>query len=177
MKTLELSPTARVTLIPLHIGPVENGLHEVGDARAGHFIALPKEGVFLVSQWDGTQTIQQTRQKFRQEFGVEPDLADFLTGLIGCGFVSDIDGRAVSPAPTRTQADRGWRLLAGVRQRRVAWLLSRPAVALGAGLWPLAAVLLATRPELWPGAQDAIVLDRATLSVAVLAIIGWVMVL
>src|SRR5687767_5029263 len=152
-----LTDQACVELHPLTIGPEDDGVREVGRPDTGVFIALPAEGIGLLSWLDRGLTLGEVRQRFATEYGVAPELDEFVGGLLDCGFVKAVDGVAAAPDPaTAERGSRGWRLLASLPQHRVAWILAPPLRLFYAGVWLAVPVLLAMRPDLIPRAANAL---------------------
>jgi hypothetical protein len=71
---------------------------------------------------------------------------------------------------------RGWRLLAGLPARRVAWLLGRPAHVIYAVAWIALPALLLARPDLAPSASGAFLDIGALGNLVVLTALGWLLV-
>jgi putative peptide zinc metalloprotease protein len=174
---LVLTDDSVVELHSLVIGPDDDGVREVGRPDTGVFIALPPEGVELLSWLDGASTLDEVRRRFESAHGVAPELAEFVTDLVDCGFVKAIDGTATEPATGAGAAagspSRGWRLFAGLPQRRVAWLLGRPMRLLYVGVWVAVPVVLALRPDLVPRAASALLYRPAGLNALLLAALAW----
>ncbi|GAA3005544.1 hypothetical protein GCM10020229_16770 [Kitasatospora albolonga] len=176
--TTPLTDTSTVELHPLHIGPPEDGVHEVGRPDTGTFIGLPGEGVAVIEWLSSGLTLAEAGERFTQRYGSAPELADFLAALEECGFVRAIDGRAVQAEDTTAEATRprGWRLLSGLPQSAVGWLLAPPLRVLYALVWLAVPALLLARPELLPRSGDALVHPRPMTSMIVLTLIGWALI-
>jgi putative peptide zinc metalloprotease protein len=178
MTALTLRDDSLVTLHPLHIGEEQDGEVEVGRPDTGVFIALPAEGVSLVRMLTDRMPLSEVAARFQTTHGAEVDVVDFVRELSGCGFVHTVDGVVLTEQPESDAGTepRGWRLLARLPQRRVAWLLSRPARACYLVVWAGLLSLLVARPDLWPSAGDAF-LDIGVLgNLALLTLLGWLLV-
>ncbi|MGN9913911.1 hypothetical protein ACTMTJ_40895 [Phytohabitans sp. LJ34] len=171
---IALTDQARVELHSLAIGPEDDGVQEVGRPETGVFIALPAEGIRLLSWLDSGFTLGEVRRRFTAIYGVAPELDEFVTGLLDCGFVKAVDGTATSPAAAES-AGRGWRLLASLPQHRVAWILAPPMRLLYAGVWLAVPVLFVLRPDLIPHAANALLDLQASLNLLLLVLLVWVM--
>jgi putative peptide zinc metalloprotease protein len=170
-----LREDSTVQLHLLHIGDRDQDGHEVGRPDTGVFVSVPPEGVALLSWLQAGLSLGEVENRFLARYGQRPNLDDFLTDLEQCGFVRHFDGQAVEDdtgLPTR----REWYLLAGLRQERVAWLLSRPMVALYAAVWLGAIALTLTRPDLLPSPAEARLHPRVMLNAVALALVGWALV-
>jgi putative peptide zinc metalloprotease protein len=172
-----LSDSSVVGLHPLHIGEERDGETEVGRPETGVFVSLPAEGVALVRWLQAETPLSEVAERFAAAYGIEPVLDDFVRELSGCGFVRSIDGRPLAePDEPEMEEPRGWRLLAGLPQSRVAWLLTRPARLCYAAIWLALAAVLVTRPDVWPSADRAF-LDIGDLgNLFVLTGLGWLLV-
>ncbi len=105
---------------------------------------------------------------------------DFVQELSGCGFVRSVDGLPLAVADEDVAdpvGPRGWRLLAGLPQQRVAWLLSGPAAVVFGLVWGSVAAMLFLRPELRPTAEDAVLDLGVLLNLVLLTAVGWLLVL
>lgn len=165
-----------VLLYPLHIGPVEDGAAEVGRTDTGVFVSLPEQGVDLIRDMRDGHTLAEVSARFAERHGEAPDLDGFLEALTDCGFVRRIGEQRFDdepPADGPTAPVPGWHLLANLPTARVAWLLSRPALAFWALVWLAVPVLLAVRPDLIPRGADG----RVGLGVAgdalALTLLSW----
>lgn len=163
MTTTSPVPAAQRTiqLHPLHIGPVEDGAAEVGRTDTGVFVSLPEQGIEIIRDLQEGFTLAEVSERFAARHGQAPDLDDFLAALTECGFIRESDGASAQPAPAPDAATapppglRGWRLLGTLPTRRVAWLLSRPAMVVWAAVWAAVPAILIARPDLIPTAADA----------------------
>ena len=178
MTALTLHDDSLVTLHPLHIGEEQDGEAEVGRPDTGVFIALPTEGVSLVRMLTARLPLREAADRFRATYGADVDVVDFVRELSGCGFIHAIDGIVLTEQPESgdTPEPRGWRLLGGLPQRRVAWLLSRPARACYLVIWAGLLAVLVARPDLWPSAGDAFLEIGVLGNLVLLTLLGWVLV-
>jgi hypothetical protein len=182
MAGLTLEGSTVVALHRLHIGEEHNGESEVGRPETGTFIALPAEGVALVRWLADEVPLRQVGERFMAAYGQEVDVVGFVRELSGCGFINSINGCPLvdeSPAEIASEMaaePRGWRLLSGLPQSRVAWLLSRPARACYFAIWATVLALLVTRPDLRPSADGALLNIGVLGNLAVLTGLGWLLV-
>jgi len=178
MTALTLRDDSLVTLHPLHIGEEQDGEVEVGRPDTGVFIALPAEGVFVVRMLTARIPLREVADRFRTTYGADVDVVDFVRELSGCGFVHTVDGIVLTeqPEPGEATEPQGWRLLGGLPQRRVAWLLSRPARACYVVIWVGLLSLLVARPDLWPSARNAFLEIGVLGNLVLLTLLGWVLV-
>lgn len=168
-----LTDDSVVQLHSLVIGPEDDGIREVGRPETGVFIALPPEGVELLSWLDGATTLTEVRDRFASAHGIAPELAEFVADLVDCGFVKAIDGAATQADAAAGSPAPGWHLFAALPQRRVAWLLGRPMRLLYLGVWLAVPVLLALRPDLTPRAASALLYPEAGINALLLAVLAW----
>ena len=168
-----LTDDSVVQLHSLVIGPEDDGVREVGRPETGVFIALPPEGVELLSWLDGGTTLTEVRDRFASAHGIAPELVEFVGDLVDCGFVKAIDGAAAGADAAAESPAAGWHLLAALPQRRVAWLLGRPMRLLYFGVWLAVPVLLALRPDLIPRAASALLYPEAGINALLLAVFAW----
>jgi putative peptide zinc metalloprotease protein len=178
MTALRLRDDSLVALHPLHIGEEQDGEVEVGRPDTGVFIALPAEGVSLVRMFTTRMPLREVADRFRATYGTDVDVVDFVRELSGCGFVHSVDGVVLTEQPESGEAGepQGWRLLAGLPQRRVAWLLSRPARACYMAVWVVLLSVLVARPDLWPSARNAFLEIGVLGNLVLLTLLGWVLV-
>jgi len=178
MSGLTLRSDSVVTLHPLHIGDEQDGAAEVGRPETGVFVSLPPEGVALVRWLAAEVPLKKVAEQFTAAYGVESDIGEFVQELSGCGFIRSVDGQLLPDhlMPVETAGPRAWRLLAGLPQSRVAWLLSRPMRISYVAIWVALLAMLIARPELRPSAGDAF-LDIGVLgNLLVLTGLGWALV-
>lgn len=178
MTALTLRGDSLVTLHPLHIGEEQQGEVEVGRADTGVFIALPMEGVSLIRMLTGRMPLSEAADRFRATYGVDVDVLDFVRELSGCGFLNTVDGVVLPEQPESGSVTEphGWRLLAGLPQRRVKWLLSHPARACYVVIWAALLSVLVARPDVWPSASDAFLRIGVLSNLVLLTLLGWVLV-
>jgi putative peptide zinc metalloprotease protein len=176
----QISPETVVELHRLHIGPPEDaGQHEVGRPETGVFVALPTEGVSLLNLLRQGLTLRDAEDRFAEQYGMKPELSEFIAAIIDCGFVKAIDGMpADNPADSGDPAGapRAWRLFNNIPAHRLSWTLTRPARLLYAAIWIAVPALLAVRPDLAPRASQAIITRSAVLNTTILMTIGWLLV-
>jgi hypothetical protein len=170
---IALTDDSVIQLHSLAIGPEDDGVREVGRPETGVFIALPPEGVELLSWLNGRNTLDEVSRRFASAHGIAPELAEFVADLVDCGFVKAIDGAATQADDAGESPGRGWRLLAALPQRRVAWLLGRPMRPVYVGVWLAVPVLLALRPDLIPRAASALLYPEAGVNALLLAVLAW----
>lgn len=175
MTALTLHDHSLVTLHHLHIGEEQDGEVEVGRPDTGVFIALPAEGVSLVRMLAARMELREVADRFEATYGADVDVVDFVRELCGCGFVHTVDDMVLTEQPESGAATepQGWRLLGGLPQRRVAWLLSRPAYACYAMIWVGLLSLLVARPDLWPSARNAFLEIGVLGNLVLLTLVGW----
>lgn len=178
MTALTLLDDSLVALHPLHIGEEQDGEAEVGRPDTGVFIALPPEGVSLVRMLTAGMPLREVADRFKTTYGADVDVVDFVRELSGCGFVHRVDGIVLTEQPEAAAAaePQGWRLLAGLPQRRVAWLLSRTARACYLVIWVGLLSLLVARPDLFPSARDAFLGIGVLGNLVLLTLLSWVLV-
>lgn len=176
MSAVQLSGDSVVTLHWLHIGDEAQDAVEVGRPETGVFVSLPVEGVALVRWLAEEVPLDQVSARFRDAYGVDTDVADFVREFAGCGFVESIDGHAlvdVLHSEAATDAPHGWRLLADVPPGAVAWLLSSPARVAYALAWVGLVVMLVLRPDLWPSGSEAFLPAGTLANLVALTLLGW----
>ncbi|MEV4173187.1 hypothetical protein [Nonomuraea sp. NPDC049709] len=166
-----------VTLHELHFGVEEDGEWEVGRPETGQFVRLPVEGVALLELLSLGLRLAEVRERFADRFGAEPELDEFLEGIGECGFVASVDGQVLADPLGPAAPRRGLTLLANVRQERVAWLVTRPMLALYLAVWVAVPVLLLADPRLLPRPSDALPFDGALVNAVTLGFVGWGLVL
>ncbi|HEV2371922.1 MAG TPA: PqqD family protein [Streptosporangiaceae bacterium] len=167
-----------VHLFPLHIGPEEDGVCEVGRPDTGTFIALPPEGVSLLAWLGDGLPVAEVLARFEAHYGVAPDLAEFLDGIQECGFIGAIGDRPTGTVSSpQRNGPRAISMLAGIPPRRLRWVLSRPVRLLSLALWAGVPALLIARPDLAPTPSDALVLPHVLVNALVLAPIAWALVI
>ena len=167
-----LSKTTHVELYPLHIGgdPDEP---EIGRVDTGTFIALPPEGMEILTMLEAGLSVGQIETRFAEKFGQAPDLDDFVQAITGCGFVRAIDGIPIATDEAQVQPSAGWQLLANLATDRVAWLLSGPMKWVYAMIWAGALLLFVLRPNVVPNADLAWVHPRVMANAVLLTLLGW----
>jgi putative peptide zinc metalloprotease protein len=193
--TGQLADEAVVDLYPLHIGAEEDGTCEVGRPDTGVFVALPPEGVELVTWLAEGRSVGEVRKRFAARHGVPPELEEFIDGIEECGFVRQITETmtaqciadspsppvlAASIAPATSgpgRAGHGILLLGGVTPARLRWLLSWPMNLAYAGLWLTVPLILVADPALTPRPSDALLMPDVLLNALVIAVIAWTLVL
>jgi putative peptide zinc metalloprotease protein len=195
--TGQLADDAVVDLFPLHIGAQEDGAYEVGRPDTGVFVALPPEGVDLVTWFAEGTSVREVKERFTARYGLAPELEDFVDGIGECGFVRQITATATaphsaaSPAPglassagpaaigpaAAGETARGILLLGAVSPARLQWLLSTPAKLAFAGLWLTVPVILVAEPALAPRPSDALLTSNVLLNALLIAVIAWTLVL
>lgn len=166
-----------VLLHPLHIGEIEDGAAEVGRPETGVFVSLPEQGIELIRGFLAGGTRAEVSQRFAERYGEPPDLDDFLAALADCGFIRDpaepadlpVSGEGANVVPQM----RGWALLAGLPTRRVAWLVSPPALIGWALIWLAVPAILLARPDLVPTGADARLGFGVALDALMLTALGW----
>jgi putative peptide zinc metalloprotease protein len=172
-----------VLLHPLHIGTVEDGAAEVGRPDTGVFVSLPEFGVDLIRDMQQGRTLADVSARFAERYGEAPDLDSFLEALTDCGFVRQVGEQHIDQQPAAADPTapapqvRGWRLLSTLPSDRVAWLLSRPALAFWALIWLAVPVLLAVRPDLIPTATDGRIGLGVAADALALTVLGWTLLL
>lgn len=199
MDGFPLSDQSIVELYPLHLGEPDAEQQEVGRPETGVFIGLPPEGVAIIRWLQEGLSIGAVKERFTAQFGAEPDLADFITGITECGFVHRVDGNLVceqavsvvpdqaeaavaepaaptprqTPEPAPAAGPRGWRLFAAVPQAWVAWLLSRPMKAIYLMIWLAVPTIWLFRPDLFPSVDDVWVTQTVVVNTLMLTLVGW----
>ncbi|MBV9451258.1 MAG: PqqD family protein [Streptosporangiaceae bacterium] len=176
---LEIDGTSVVTLYPLYIGEQADGVHEVGRPETGVFIQLPPEGVALLGWMADSFSLDEISRRFIAEYGVAPELDDFVDGMRECGFIQSINGQpAVSPEEQAAagRPPSGWRLLASLPSKRVAWLLAPPLRVLYWAIWLAVPAIFIMRPGLLPRSPDAVPYSSDVVNLVVLTILGWLLI-
>lgn len=178
MQTHALTAQTIVEFHPLHIGEEVQGEYEVGRAETGTFISLPAEGVYLLNLLQSQIPLGKVKELFASRYGQEPDLDDFLEGMLACGFIQRIDEHLVEEESTTEEAGRdqvrGWRLLGNLSPASVAWLRSRPMYLFYIALWVLVPLLLIIRPALFPSPTKALILSSVLANAVLLAVLAWI---
>jgi putative peptide zinc metalloprotease protein len=159
---------------PLHIGPAEDGSHEVGRPDTGVFVALPTEGVALLRWLTAGLSVDEAARRFVERFGVPTDVGGLVDGLAGCGFVRAVGDRSYQDDPGPVAGgSRGVFLLGNVPQRSVAWLLSRPMRVGYALVWLSVPALLLAVPRLRPVPADVLLLPRTLANILLISLLAW----
>ncbi|MDG4857109.1 hypothetical protein P8605_02870 [Streptomyces sp. T-3] len=176
MPATPLAGSARLEMHPLHIGTPEDGLHEVGRAETGVFIALPEEGIAILDWLRQGCSLAEVRTRFDAAFGMQPELDEFIEGMVECDFVKSIDGTPLHPAPAGDQPGGGWQLFATLPPEWFGWLLSKPC-RIGYWLvWAALPALLLWRPDLLPHSKDTLLVSGVMLNAVIVALLAWAMV-
>lgn len=179
MTAATLTEDSVVVLHRLHVGAEQDGAVEVGRPETGVFVALPPEGAALVRWLAEPAPLGEHARRFEAEFGAPVDVLDFVRELGGCGFVQTIDGHDLEEGaePAAAHQPQGWRLLGGLPQRRVAWLLSGPALVGYLAVWLALPALLVLEPGVRPSAADASLGVGVLGDLVLLTVVGWLLVL
>jgi hypothetical protein len=122
--------------------------------------------------------VGEVKARFAQRYGEAPDLDDFLEGLSECGFIQDVDGVNSAEDVGQDQTpppNRGWRLMGGVSQESVKWLVSTPVRRLSALLWLAVPVAIVLRPDVAPTPSSAWLPYGVTANLLALTGLSWVL--
>ncbi|MGE5156217.1 MAG: hypothetical protein ACM3JP_01835, partial [Betaproteobacteria bacterium] len=139
----------------------------IGRVDTGEFIAVPLIAGDVVELLAAGLTVDEVHDRIRADTGRDIDVAGFADDLIGLGFVSSVDGRAIlSPPPPRPTWPR-------LRPGHVRWLLSWPAAALPALVIVAGALAVAGHPRLLPTYADLLWTTHTSAVLAGNALLGW----
>ena len=136
----------------------------VGREATGEFVGLPAEAMtFLGALRDGG-TVVAAMRRTELVHGEDIDALDFISDLIGLGFVAAVDGEAVTEEQSRTPS------LPWLRPRHVSWLFRVPALAAVGSLIIAGAVVTAIAG--FPGYPAFFALANPGLTLALAAVIA-----
>jgi hypothetical protein len=172
-----LDGTTTIELYQLHVGPDEDGFCEVGRAETGVFVSIPAAGLTILESFQDGLTMSGSRERFAALHGGSPDLEEFVSGLLECGFVKTIDGRP--PREGNTDHQGGiprWKPFARLNPRHTTWLLSRPLRMFYAAIWLTTPLLLLFQPHLIPHARDGLLLQDDLANTVVVSVAAWALV-
>lgn len=143
----------------------------VGRMSTGRFVALPDIGKHALDLLGQGLTVGEVSARLKSRTGEDVDVPDFVEGLLGLGFVAEIDGRPVpSPVPPEPTLPR-------IRPRHVRWVLS-PAVAVLVGALTAAAVTAqAAGPAVALDHRALLWSPHGSLVILVAATAGWTLLL
>ncbi|GAA0905692.1 hypothetical protein GCM10009558_006510 [Virgisporangium aurantiacum] len=143
-----VSGATSVLVCPLRMRSARGGWI-VGRVETGTFVAVPPVAVRAIELLSEGRTVDAVRAMLLAE-GQDVDVATFVTTLLGLGFLSQVDGRAiVLPPPLRPT-------LPWLRARHVRWLLHPAAAWATAGIVVAGIVAVLADRSLFPGYRDLI---------------------
>jgi hypothetical protein len=143
----------------------------VGRMSTGCFVALPDIGKRALDLLGQGLSAAEVSARLKSRTGEDIDVPDFVEGLLGLGFVAEVDGRAVpSPPPPRPSLPR-------IRPRHVRWALS-PVLPVLVGVLVAAAVTAQlTGPGVTLNHRTLLWSPHGSLVILVAATVGWTLLL
>lgn len=160
---VEVTSGSRLAFHPLRVKP-DGGQHIVGWPAAGSYVALSDGALAALRLLQDGQTIAAVKTRLAGDHGMPVvRLRPLVETLLAAGLVRAVDG---APLP-ETLEPRRYHLTA-LRRRHVAWLFSRPAVAVYATLLGAGAAILLAHPRYLPRPADAAVVPSPWVSLVLL---------
>ena len=165
------TPDSRVELYPL-VESREGDQFILGREATGTFLSVgDPERKFLRLLEQGL-TIRKACRAFGDFFGLpEVKVGSFLDTLAESGFLRSVDGRPLREEPREKKFH-----LTRLEPRHVAFLFSRPFLALYGAVVVAALVLCVRHPEYLPRYRDVYFLPSISLSLIINALVGWMIV-
>lgn len=164
-----LTERSRLRLRPLTVVADTDGEFLVGDPETGVYVALPAIGVTVIEEIRSGATLGEAGTVASAQAGDDVDAVDFGNTLVEMGFVAEVDGTVLAPAPDSPA--RRW--IAGVRPNLARPLFTRFAWACYAVLLAGCVVVMVALPEYLPRPDDLYFLASPVVSLGVLAV--WAM--
>ncbi|MEV0969792.1 hypothetical protein [Microtetraspora glauca] len=143
----------------------------VGRVETGEFVSFPDIGRRTIDLLAGGGPIDDVAERLNAETGTAVDVADFVTALMGVGFVAEIDGRPMDDT-RRERPSLPW-----LKPRHVRWTL-RPAVLAGlVTIFLCGLIALAVRPGIMPSPSIMAWSEFGTVSLVTQIAIAWSLVM
>lgn len=168
---MQLTPDQTIDFHPFTCQPDQDGFI-VGRPETNTFLALPEEGVRLLSWLQAGKTIAETNALYQHTYGENPDLEDFVEAMTESGLVrlpevepSQAEGTdvplakpAASMQPQLVQYHMTW--LSESLARKI---FSRTALLFYALLAASAITLIAVKPGVFPSRSDFVFKQNTAL--------------
>ncbi len=149
---IEISRSSRMELFPLR-AKQEADQCIVGRPETGSYVAMSDAGYAVVEMLRANRTVAEVRDALaRRSGGTDVQLRPFLETLVSAGFVKAVDGRDL---PEGRRARRYH--LTSWQRRHVAWLFSKPALVIYAGVVAWGVGIMALEPRYLPRPADLFV--------------------
>jgi putative peptide zinc metalloprotease protein len=139
----------------------------VGRVGSNVFVAIPEVGIEAIRLLQEGHDVGTAARVLADRYGTDVDVASFVDGLTGLGFVERVGDQVLSdpgvPPPT-------WPRL---RQRHVAWLQSRVTRVLAAAAVAVGLLCVATDPSVLPSRHDLLWSRHPSLVLVTTALVAW----
>jgi putative peptide zinc metalloprotease protein len=171
MRSADAAMTAGVAVLESHLS-----LHELASRRdgddwivgrpdTGEFVGLPAEAMtFLGVLCDGG-TVADAKRRTDLAHGEDIDALDFVSDLIGLGFIAAVDGERIAEEHPRPPS------LPWLQPRHVSWLQRAP-ITFGLAAFIAAGVTVCAVSGSFPGYSAFFALPEPGLSFVLAAVIG-----
>jgi hypothetical protein len=136
----------------------------VGRVATGEFVGLPAEAMTFLGALREAGTVVAAKRRTELVHGEDIDALDFISELIGLGFVAAVDDEVITEEQPRAPS------LPRLRPHHVSWLFRVPALAVAGALIVAGAVVSAISG--FPGYRAFFALANPGLTLALVAVIS-----